>query len=73
MKNKNGMLERTKIIGTINAFCSPIPGISATKPVINGPRPPDNEMIISGPFNVSDHLEGEFVELSRNKDYFYSK
>jgi ABC-type oligopeptide transport system substrate-binding subunit len=37
------------------------------------PIPPDDEMILSGPFNVSDYVAGEFVELSRNINYFYSK
>jgi len=37
------------------------------------PQPPDDEMILSGPFNVSDYVAGEFVELSRNINYFYSK
>jgi len=35
------------------------------------PNPPAEEMVTSGPFNVSDYAAGEFCELSKNPDYFY--
>ena len=28
-------------------------------------------MVTSGPFNVSLYVEGEFVEMTRNPNYFY--
>ncbi|MDF1539420.1 MAG: ABC transporter substrate-binding protein [Candidatus Thorarchaeota archaeon] len=34
------------------------------------PNPPVNHMLTSGPFNVSDYVAGEFVELVRNPYYF---
>ncbi len=36
------------------------------------PEPPEDAMVTSGPFNVSEYIPGEFVELTRNDDYFYS-
>jgi ABC-type transport system substrate-binding protein len=36
------------------------------------PLPPEEPMITSGPFNVSDRIEGETIELSRNPNYFFS-
>ncbi|MHA1929982.1 MAG: hypothetical protein ACTSV2_15525, partial [Candidatus Thorarchaeota archaeon] len=36
------------------------------------PNPPTTPMVTSGPFNVSDRVAGEFVELTRNPNYFYS-
>jgi ABC-type transport system substrate-binding protein len=35
------------------------------------PTPPEDEMVTSGPFNVSEYIEGEFIELTRNENYFY--
>jgi ABC-type transport system substrate-binding protein len=34
------------------------------------PQPPTETMVTSGPFNVSDYVEGEFVELTKNPGYF---
>ncbi|MFW9908178.1 MAG: ABC transporter substrate-binding protein [Candidatus Thorarchaeota archaeon] len=34
------------------------------------PHPPEDEMVTSGPFNVSEHIDGEFTELTRNDAYF---
>lgn len=34
------------------------------------PTPPNSPMVTSGPFNVSDCVSGEFIELTRNPDYF---
>ncbi len=34
------------------------------------PHPPVDEMVTSGPFNVSEHIEGEFTELTRFDNYF---
>ncbi|MFW9927687.1 MAG: ABC transporter substrate-binding protein [Candidatus Thorarchaeota archaeon] len=34
------------------------------------PHPPEDEMVTSGPFNVSEYIEGEFTELTRNDAYF---
>ncbi|MGY5852570.1 MAG: ABC transporter substrate-binding protein [Candidatus Thorarchaeota archaeon] len=34
------------------------------------PTPPDDEMITSGPFIVSDFVPGEYVSLVRNPEYF---
>jgi ABC-type transport system substrate-binding protein len=36
------------------------------------PAPPSETMVTSGPFNVSEYVSGEFVELTRNPNYFYS-
>jgi peptide/nickel transport system substrate-binding protein len=36
------------------------------------PRPPQEEMVTSGPFNVSDYVEGEFIEISRNPNFFWN-
>ncbi|MGV9169957.1 MAG: ABC transporter substrate-binding protein, partial [Promethearchaeia archaeon] len=36
------------------------------------PNPPAEEMVTSGPFYVSQHVAGEFVELSRNPSHFHS-
>jgi len=33
--------------------------------------PPGDETVTSGPFNVSEYIEGEFIELTRNEHYFY--
>lgn len=35
------------------------------------PNPPVEEMVTSGPFNVSEYVAGEFIELTRNDNYFY--
>lgn len=35
------------------------------------PNPPGTPMVTSGPFNVSEHIPGEFVELTYNPNYFY--
>jgi ABC-type transport system substrate-binding protein len=35
------------------------------------PTPPAGEMVTSGPFNVSLYVEGEFIELIRNDNYFH--
>ncbi|MFW9850306.1 MAG: ABC transporter substrate-binding protein [Candidatus Thorarchaeota archaeon] len=34
------------------------------------PQPPADEMVTSGPFNVSEHIAGEFTELTRFDNYF---
>ncbi len=34
------------------------------------PNPPSSEMVTSGPFHISAHVSGEFVELTRNPNYF---
>ncbi len=36
------------------------------------PNPPAEEMVTSGPFNVSEYVAGEFIELTRNDNYFYT-
>ena len=36
------------------------------------PEPPGEMMVTSGPFNISDYLEGEFIELTFNPEYFYT-
>jgi len=36
------------------------------------PQPPNEEMVTSGPFNVSEYVAGEFTELSYNPNYFYA-
>ncbi|MHA2424873.1 MAG: ABC transporter substrate-binding protein [Candidatus Thorarchaeota archaeon] len=36
------------------------------------PDPPNSLMITSGPYNVSDYVEGEFIELEFNPDYFFT-
>ncbi len=35
------------------------------------PNPPVEEMVTSGPFNVSEYVAGEFVELTYNPNYFF--
>jgi len=35
------------------------------------PDPPLDTMVTSGPFNVSDYVAGEFVEMTWNPTYFY--
>jgi len=35
------------------------------------PNPPIEEMVTSGPFNVSEYVAGEFVELTYNPNYFF--
>jgi ABC-type transport system substrate-binding protein len=35
------------------------------------PDPPTETMVTSGPFNVSDYVAGEFVELTYNPNYFF--
>jgi ABC-type transport system substrate-binding protein len=35
------------------------------------PTPPADEMVTCGPFNVSMYVSGEFVEMTRNPNYFY--
>ena len=34
------------------------------------PNPPYETMVTSGPFTVSDYVEGEFIELTKNPEYF---
>jgi len=34
------------------------------------PDPLDDEMVTSGPFNVSDYVMGEYIELTYNPEYF---
>lgn len=36
------------------------------------PQPPGERMVTSGPFNISDYIEGEFIELTFNPNYFYT-
>jgi peptide/nickel transport system substrate-binding protein len=36
------------------------------------PNPPAEEMVTSGPFNVSEYVAGEFCEISRNPNFFYA-
>ncbi len=36
------------------------------------PEPPGEMMVTSGPFNISDYQEGEFIELTFNPSYFYT-
>ncbi|MFO7835406.1 MAG: ABC transporter substrate-binding protein [Candidatus Thorarchaeota archaeon] len=36
------------------------------------PDPPSDEMVTSGPFNVSEYQPGEFCEISRNPNYFFA-
>jgi peptide/nickel transport system substrate-binding protein len=35
------------------------------------PNPPNDVMITSGPFNVSEYVAGEYVELTYNPNYFF--
>ena len=35
------------------------------------PTPPTDEMVLSGPFNVSMYVAGEFVEMTRNPNFFF--
>jgi ABC-type transport system substrate-binding protein len=35
------------------------------------PTPPEQMMVTSGPFNVTEHIDGEFTELSYNPNYFF--
>jgi len=35
------------------------------------PTPPEQAMVTSGPFNVTEHIDGEFTELSYNPNYFF--
>jgi len=35
------------------------------------PHPPTEEMVTSGPFNISDYVAGEFVELTYNPNYVF--
>jgi ABC-type transport system substrate-binding protein len=35
------------------------------------PTPPADEIVTSGPYNVSLYVEGEFVEMTRNPNFFY--
>ncbi|MFW9931793.1 MAG: ABC transporter substrate-binding protein [Candidatus Thorarchaeota archaeon] len=35
------------------------------------PDPPASPMVTSGPFNITEAIDGEFVELSRNPNFFY--
>jgi ABC-type transport system substrate-binding protein len=35
------------------------------------PQPPMEKMVTSGPFNISEFIEGEFIELTYNPNYFY--
>jgi len=34
------------------------------------PNPPSSPMVTSGPYNVSSYSSGDFIELSRNPNYF---
>ncbi len=36
------------------------------------PSPPDEMMITSGPYNISSYTPGEYIELSRNENYFFT-
>ncbi|MHA2265316.1 MAG: ABC transporter substrate-binding protein [Candidatus Thorarchaeota archaeon] len=36
------------------------------------PQPPNEEMVTSGPFNVSEYMPSEFTEVTYNPDYFYT-
>ncbi len=36
------------------------------------PNPPVETMVTSGPFYVSEYVAGEFIELTRNDNYFYT-
>ncbi|MHA2212501.1 MAG: ABC transporter substrate-binding protein [Candidatus Thorarchaeota archaeon] len=36
------------------------------------PQPPDQSMVTSGPFNVTAYSPGEYIELTRNPNYFYN-
>jgi len=36
------------------------------------PVPPEDSMVTSGPFNVSDYVAGEFTEMTRFDDYLYA-
>ena len=35
------------------------------------PIPPDDAMVTSGPFNVSDYVMGEYIELTYNPNYLF--
>ncbi len=35
------------------------------------PNPPVEEMVTSGPFNISEYVAGEFAELTYNPNYFF--
>ncbi|MHA1780441.1 MAG: ABC transporter substrate-binding protein [Candidatus Thorarchaeota archaeon] len=35
------------------------------------PQPPNKPMVTSGPYNVTEHIAGEFIELTHNSIYFY--
>jgi len=37
------------------------------------PDPPTTPMVTSGPYNVSDYVAGEFIELTYNPNYFYGR
>jgi ABC-type transport system substrate-binding protein len=36
------------------------------------PQPPNEEIITSGPFNVTEHFPGSFTEFTFNPNYFYT-
>jgi ABC-type transport system substrate-binding protein len=36
------------------------------------PNPPTEPMVTSGPFNVSAYVPGEFIEMTRNPNYFHA-
>ncbi|MFW9918812.1 MAG: ABC transporter substrate-binding protein, partial [Candidatus Thorarchaeota archaeon] len=36
------------------------------------PSPPEEDMVTSGPYNITDQVPDEYVELSRNRNYFYT-
>jgi peptide/nickel transport system substrate-binding protein len=36
------------------------------------PNPPEVPMITSGPYNVSEYVAGEFIELTYNPNYFFT-
>lgn len=35
------------------------------------PDPLNGELVTSGPFNISDYVADDYIELTRNPDYFY--
>jgi len=36
------------------------------------PIPPNDTIVTSGPFNISDYVAGEYIELTRNPEYFFT-
>jgi ABC-type transport system substrate-binding protein len=35
------------------------------------PKPPTDAMVVSGPFNITNYVAGEFAEMTYNSNYFY--